>query len=163
MTIDGAVIHDDEHGKCGLCSPRHFLHQKALLVDSPFFFLVPVSTVTLPMLRRSGSSNFRALRRSARMVCPAGPLRKEGIKLSQCELGPRQQKLHKVHDAVSRGDSEAVGMEMGKWFEMLRHRDFGISDVAADELYNFSLMVTPIQEYGIAVPAGPVRPGDAGY
>lgn len=76
---------------------------------------------------------------------------------------PYQQKLHKVHDAVSRGDNQAVRMEMGKWFKMLRHRDFGISDVAADELYNFSLMVTPIQEYGIAVPAGPAGLGDTNY
>ena len=76
---------------------------------------------------------------------------------------PYQQKLHTVHDAVGRGDNQAVRMEMGKWFKMLRHRDHGISDVAADELYNFSLMVTPIQEYGIAVPAGPVGLGDAGY
>ncbi|MDF0644738.1 MAG: hypothetical protein P0111_11945 [Nitrospira sp.] len=76
---------------------------------------------------------------------------------------PYQQKLNKVHDAVSRGDGQAVRMEMGKWFRMLRHRDFGISDVAADELYNFSLMVTPIQEYGIAVPAGPAGLGDTSY
>ena len=38
--------------------------------------------------------------------------------------------------------------------EGLRQRDHGINEVAADELYNFSLMVTPIQEYGISVPAG---------
>lgn len=76
---------------------------------------------------------------------------------------PYQQKLHKVRDAVSHGDNQAVKMEMGKWFKMLRHRDHGISDVAADELFNFSLMVTPIQEYGIAVPAGPVGLGETGY
>jgi hypothetical protein len=56
-----------------------------------------------------------------------------------------------------------VKREMGKWFRMLRYRDNGISDVAADELYNFSLMVTPIQEYGIAVPAGPVGLGETSY
>ena len=39
----------------------------------------------------------------------------------------------------------------------------GISDVAVDELYNFSLMVTSIQEYGIAVPAGPVGLGETSY
>ena len=76
---------------------------------------------------------------------------------------PYQQKIRLVGEAVSRGDSQAVRMEMGKWFKMLRHRDHGISDVAADELYNFSLMVTPIQEYGIAVPAGPVGLGETGY
>jgi hypothetical protein len=56
-------------------------------------------------------------------------------------------------DALTRGDQRVVKAEMGKWFKMLRVRDHGISDVAADELFNFSLMVTPIQEYGIAVPA----------
>jgi hypothetical protein len=35
---------------------------------------------------------------------------------------------------------------------MLHRRDNGISEVAADELLNFSLMVAPIQEYGVAVP-----------
>lgn len=38
MNIDGAVIHYDEHGKCGLFSPRHFLHQIAPLTDSSSFF-----------------------------------------------------------------------------------------------------------------------------
>jgi hypothetical protein len=37
---------------------------------------------------------------------------------------------------------------------MLRARDHGINDVAADELFNYALMVTPIQEYGISVPPG---------
>jgi hypothetical protein len=72
----------------------------------------------------------------------------------QSNWEPYQQKIRMVRDAVGRGDNQAVKVEMGKWFKMLRHRDHGISDVAADELYNFSLMVTPIQEYGIAVPAG---------
>ena len=36
---------------------------------------------------------------------------------------------------------------------MLRQRDYGINEIAADELFNFALMVTPVQEYGISVPA----------
>jgi hypothetical protein len=76
---------------------------------------------------------------------------------------PYRHKLTIVREAVARGDQQAVKKEMAKWFKMLRQRDHGISDVAADELYNFSLMVTPIQEYGIAVPAGPVGLGDSGY
>lgn len=63
------------------------------------------------------------------------------------------QELGLVRDALHRGDQRTVKAEMGKWFKMLRVRDHGISDVAADELFNFSLMVTPIQEYGISVPA----------
>jgi hypothetical protein len=76
---------------------------------------------------------------------------------------PYHKKLKMVREAVAHNDHQAVKTEMGKWFKMLRQRDYGISDVAADELYNFSLMVTPIQEYGIAVPAGPVGLGDSGY
>ena len=66
---------------------------------------------------------------------------------------PYSQKLGMVRDALHRGDQRTVKAEMSKWFKMLRIRDHGISDVAADELFNFSLMVTPIQEYGISVPA----------
>lgn len=76
---------------------------------------------------------------------------------------PYHHKLKIVREAVGRGDQQTVKKEMGKWFKMLRQRDHGISDVAADELYNFSLMVTPIQEYGIAVPAGPAGLGETGY
>lgn len=66
---------------------------------------------------------------------------------------PYSQKLALVRDAFHRGDQRTIKAEMDKWFKMLRVRDHGISDVAADELFNFSLMVTPIQEYGISVPA----------
>lgn len=74
-----------------------------------------------------------------------------------------QQKLALVKTAVQNGDQRAVKVEMGKWFKMLRQRDHGISDVAADELFNFSLMVTPIQEYGIAVPAPAGGAGEFAY
>ncbi len=66
---------------------------------------------------------------------------------------PYSQKLGVVQDALRRGDQRIIKAEMSKWFKMLRARDYGISDVAADELFNFSLMVTPTQEYGISVPA----------
>ncbi len=66
---------------------------------------------------------------------------------------PYHEKLVHVRDAIGRGDQRTVKAEMGKWFKMLRNRDHGINDVAADELFNFALMVTPIQEYGISVPA----------
>jgi hypothetical protein len=58
-----------------------------------------------------------------------------------------------VKDALARGDQRVVRSEMGKWFKMLRNRDYGINDVAADELYNYGLMVTPIQEFNISIPA----------
>jgi hypothetical protein len=66
---------------------------------------------------------------------------------------PYTGKLALVKDAVVRGDQRTVKNEMGKWFKMLRNREHGIQDVAADELFNFALIVTPIQEYNIAVPA----------
>ena len=74
-----------------------------------------------------------------------------------------QQRLALVKTAVQNGDQRAVKVEMGKWFKMLRQRDHGISDVAADELFNFSLMVAPIQEYGIAVPAPAGGMGEFAY
>ena len=52
---------------------------------------------------------------------------------------------------------------MGKWFKMLRARDYGINDVAADELFNYALMVTPIQEYGISVPAAGGSSAEMGF
>lgn len=71
---------------------------------------------------------------------------------------PYLSELILVKEALIRGDQGVVRMEMGKWFKMLRNRDHGIHDVAADELYNFALMVTPIQEFNISVPA-PVGSG----
>lgn len=68
---------------------------------------------------------------------------------------PYLGELMLVKDALGRGDQRTVRTEMGKWFKMLRNRDHGIHDVAADELFNFALMVTPIQEYGISVPPPP--------
>lgn len=76
---------------------------------------------------------------------------------------PYSQKVELVRDALHRGDQRTVKVEMGRLFTMLRTRDHGISDVAADELFNFALMVTPIQEYGIAVPAPPGGGGELGY
>ena len=66
---------------------------------------------------------------------------------------PYLAKLDLMQDAVGRGDRGVVRYEMGAFFKMFAKRDHGISDVAADELTNFSQMVTPIAaEYGITVP-----------
>lgn len=67
---------------------------------------------------------------------------------------PYAKKLAVVRDAVNRGDQGTVKTEMGAFFKMLRTRAHGINDVAADELYNFAVMVTPIQEYQISIPGG---------
>ena len=66
---------------------------------------------------------------------------------------PYLSELTQVKEGLARGDQRIVRSKMGKWFKMLRNRDHGINDVAADELYNFALMVTPIQEFNISVPA----------
>ena len=66
---------------------------------------------------------------------------------------PYLSELTQVKEGLARGDQRIVRTKMGKWFKMLRNRDQGINDVAADELYNFALMVTPIQEFNISVPA----------
>ncbi len=76
---------------------------------------------------------------------------------------PYSLKLETIKEAVNGGDQRTVKMEMGKWFKMLRMREYGINDVAADELFNFALMVTPIQEYGISVPAVAGTTGEAGF
>ncbi|GMV48700.1 MAG: hypothetical protein NBKEAIPA_00601 [Nitrospirae bacterium] len=73
------------------------------------------------------------------------------------------QRLDTVRAALGRGDNKTVKKEMGAWFRMLRTRDQGIHDVAADELFNFALMVTPIQEYGINVPPATGAGSEAGY
>ena len=66
---------------------------------------------------------------------------------------PYLSELILVKEALAKGDQRIVRSKMGNWFKMLRNRDHGINDVAADELYNFGLMVTPIQEFNISVPA----------
>ena len=76
---------------------------------------------------------------------------------------PYSLKLEAVKEAVNGGDQRTVKVEMGKWFKMLRTRAYGINDVAADELFNFALMVTPIQEYGISVPAQAGTTGEVGF
>lgn len=75
-------------------------------------------------------------------------------------FAPYEQQLSTVRDAIGKGDKAVVRKEMGAWLKMLRARAHGIHDVAADELFNFSLMVAPIEEYGISVPpASPTIPG----
>jgi hypothetical protein len=76
---------------------------------------------------------------------------------------PYSQKLELVQAALQRGDQRTVKTEIGKWFKMHRIRGHGISGVAADELFNFSLMVSPIQEYGISVPAPAGGFGEPAY
>ena len=62
------------------------------------------------------------------------------------------EKLSKVRTALDSGNKEKVRAEMGVVLQMLRTRAHGINDIAADELFNYWVMVTPIAEYSISVP-----------
>jgi hypothetical protein len=65
---------------------------------------------------------------------------------------PYTARLATVKRAVSNGQKEVVRAEMGAWLKMLRTRANGISDIAADELFNYSVLVVPIAQYRISVP-----------
>lgn len=66
---------------------------------------------------------------------------------------PLEKRLAAAREALGRADQQGVRKEMTKFFKMLATRADGINEIAADELYNFAMMVTPVQEYGISVPA----------
>jgi hypothetical protein len=68
------------------------------------------------------------------------------------DFAPYDKKLALVADAIGRGDRRAVKTEMGAFFKMLDRRSHGIDEAAAGELLNYAQMVTPLREYGIAVP-----------
>jgi len=65
---------------------------------------------------------------------------------------PYDVQLTRVEEAVNKGDNKGVRTEMRKWFKMLRKRAHGIDGIAADELLNIAVMVTPLQQYNISVP-----------
>jgi len=65
---------------------------------------------------------------------------------------PYEQQLTLVKKALSKGNQKSIRTEMSKWFKMLRKRAYGIDGMAAEELFNFAVMVTPVQEYNISVP-----------
>jgi hypothetical protein len=65
---------------------------------------------------------------------------------------PYTEKLSTVRTALDSGNKAKVRAEMGMVLKMLRTRAHGINDIAADELFNYWVMVTPIADYRIAVP-----------
>ncbi len=65
---------------------------------------------------------------------------------------PYDAQLTRVEEALNKGDKKGVRTEMRKWFKMLRKRAHGIDGIAADELLNVAVMVTPLQQYNISVP-----------
>lgn len=57
------------------------------------------------------------------------------------DWGPYFEKLNKVKEGIGRGDEQIVKVEMDQFMKMLAGRAYGINDVAADELYNYTVKV----------------------
>jgi hypothetical protein len=66
---------------------------------------------------------------------------------------PYLSELTLMKKAAIRGDQETVRVGMGKWFKMLKGREYGIHPKAADELFRIAVLTTPFDEYKISVPA----------
>lgn len=73
-------------------------------------------------------------------------------KYPAANFAPYDHRLILAEKAWMVGDHQGVKSEMEKFFTMLRARAHGLNEVAAQEVFNFALMVTPLQEYGISVP-----------
>ena len=65
---------------------------------------------------------------------------------------PYLSELTLMKKASIRGNPEAVRVGMGKWFKMLKNREYGIHPKAADELFRIAVLTTPFDEYKISVP-----------
>ena len=66
---------------------------------------------------------------------------------------PYLSELQLMKKAAIRGDQQTVRVGMGKWFKMLKARDYGIHPKAAEELFHIAVLTTPFDEYKISVPA----------
>ena len=66
---------------------------------------------------------------------------------------PYLSEMSLMKKAAIRGDQETVRVGMGKWFKMLKDREYGIHPKAADELFRIAVLATPFEEYKISVPA----------
>lgn len=58
---------------------------------------------------------------------------------------PYFEKLAKIRNGLSGGDQRGVRMEMDRLLKMLADRAYDIHDVAADEIYNFTVAVRPTE------------------
>jgi hypothetical protein len=65
---------------------------------------------------------------------------------------PYLSELNLMKKAAIRGNQETVRVGMGKWFKMLKSREYGIHPKAADELFRIAVLTTPFDEYKISVP-----------
>ena len=61
----------------------------------------------------------------------------------QSDFAPYLQKLDRIRAGLDRDDQQTAKVETNRFLKMLRDRKHGINDVAADEIYNFTLSVRP--------------------
>ena len=70
---------------------------------------------------------------------------------SQTNFDPYVEQLHKIRGALERGDQQIAKVETDRFLKMLQERAYGLNDVTADELYNFTQNVRPSDQSTAAV------------
>jgi hypothetical protein len=61
----------------------------------------------------------------------------------QTNFDPYVQQLGKIRNGVNRGDQQIAKVETDRFLKMLQERTYGLNEVVADELYNFTQSVRP--------------------
>jgi hypothetical protein len=64
---------------------------------------------------------------------------------SQTNYDPYVEQLHKIRAAVEQGNQPIAKVETDRFLKMLQDRSYGINEVSADELYNFTQSVRPAE------------------
>ena len=64
---------------------------------------------------------------------------------SQTNYDPYVEQLHKIRAAVEKGNQQIAKVETDRFLKMLQDRSYGINEVSADELYNFTQSVRPAE------------------
>lgn len=64
---------------------------------------------------------------------------------SQTNFDPYVEQLHKIRGALERGDQQIAKVETDRFLKMLQDRSYGINEVSADEIYNFTQSVRPAE------------------
>jgi hypothetical protein len=70
----------------------------------------------------------------------------------QSNFDPYFEKLTVIRNGVERNDQRLVKQEVDRFLKMLAGRAHGIHDVAADEIYNFVLVIKPMDEPTASMP-----------
>ena len=64
---------------------------------------------------------------------------------SQSNFDPYVAQLHKIRAALERGDQQIAKVETDRFLKMLQDRSYGINEVSADEIYNFTQNVRSVE------------------